>query len=62
MLYIPFLLIPLSFLNLAKNPHDTVILTVIADTFDTVVTNVSHEGGRLLISRRAFSSSSIVIP
>jgi hypothetical protein len=37
-------------------------LTAVADAVHMVVTKVSQDGGRLLISKRAFSSSSIVIP
>jgi hypothetical protein len=36
--------------------------TAAADALHTVVKKVSQDGGRLLISSRAFSSSSIVIP
>jgi hypothetical protein len=36
--------------------------TAIAEALHTVVTKVSQDGGRLLISNRAFSSSSIVMP
>jgi hypothetical protein len=36
--------------------------TAAADALHTVVTKVSQDGGRLLISSTAFNSSSIVIP
>jgi hypothetical protein len=36
--------------------------TAVADALQTVVTKVSQDGGRVLISSRALSSSSIVIP
>jgi hypothetical protein len=38
------------------------VLDCVADALHTVVTKVSQDGRRLLISKRAFSSSSIVIP
>jgi hypothetical protein len=39
-----------------------VYFTATADVLHTVVTKVFQDGGRLLISSRAFTSSSIVIP
>jgi hypothetical protein len=36
--------------------------TAVADALHTVMTKVSQDGGRLLISNRVFKSSSIVIP
>ena len=38
------------------------VLYAIVDALHTVVTKVSHEEGRLLISKRAFRSLSIIIP
>jgi hypothetical protein len=35
--------------------------TAATDVLHTIVTKVSQDGGRLLISSRAFSSSSIII-
>ena len=36
--------------------------TTVADVFHTMVTKVLHEGGRLIVSNMAFTSSSIVVP
>jgi hypothetical protein len=36
--------------------------TTVADALHTFIKKVSQDGGRLLITNRAFSSSSIVIP
>jgi hypothetical protein len=40
---------------------ELVVSTAAVDTLEMVVTKVSLHGGRLLISNRAFNSSSIVI-